>query len=103
VDEANSKLYFRFYSAPTGRKVTMDEPLVENPVPAGDPIYEEDPTLAKGTRILAERAHDGIDATIYRTVELNGVILSRDKIFSRYAAWPARYRVGPGTVAPPAQ
>ena len=100
VDEAHNKLYFRLYSAPTGRKVTMEDPLLENPVPAGDPVYDVDPTLAPGVRILAERAHDGIDATIYRTVEQDGAILSRDKIFSRYEPWPARYRVGPGTSVP---
>ncbi|NLG29296.1 MAG: hypothetical protein GX557_15410 [Chloroflexi bacterium] len=103
VDQAKSKVYFRFYSAPTGRKVTMEDPVIGPPVPAGDPVYEEDPTLAPGTRILAERAHDGIDATIYRTVEQDGVIISRDKVYSRYEPWPARYRVGPGTEVPARQ
>jgi vancomycin resistance protein YoaR len=100
VDERNQKLYFRFYSAPTGRTVTMEGPVVENPVAAGEPVYEEDPTLSPGVRVQVERAHDGIDATIYRTVTRDGVVIAEDKVFSRYAPWPARYRVGPSASAP---
>jgi vancomycin resistance protein YoaR len=94
MDEANEKLVFRFYSKPTGRKVTLDGPTTSNPVPAGAPIYEEDATLEPGAQVLIESPHDGIDAVISRTVEQNGVVLYRDKFFSRYEPWPARYRVG---------
>ncbi len=95
VDEAHAKLYFRFYGAPTGRKVTMEGPITENPTKPGDPIYEEDPFMAPGTKVLVESPHDGLDVTIYRVVEKDGVLVSRDKFFSRYEAWPAHYKVGP--------
>ncbi|MGI5915552.1 MAG: VanW family protein [Anaerolineae bacterium] len=95
VDEANNKLYFRFYSRPTGRQVRMEGPVTANPVPAGDPIYEQDLSLAPGERVQAERAHDGIDVTIERIVERDGTIVRRDEVFSRYVPWPARYLVGP--------
>jgi len=94
-DEANAKLYFRFYGKPTGRQVTLEGPITSNPVPAGEPIYEQDPTLAPGERVQVETAHDGLDVTLYRVVKQGDTILSKDKFFSRYMPWPARYLVGP--------
>lgn len=95
VNEATSKLYFRFYGKRPGRRVTIEGPIVENPVKAPDPVYEEDPFLAPGQRIQVEWAHDGADVTVYRIIEENGRIVARERFFSRYRPWPARYRVGP--------
>jgi len=94
-DEANAKLYFRFYGKPTGRQVTLEGPTISNPVKVGEPIYEEDPTLSPGERVQVEAAHDGLDVTLYRVVKQGDTIISKDKFFSRYVPWPARYRVGP--------
>lgn len=95
VDEENARLVFRFYGKLLNRIVTMEGPVTSNPVKAGEPIYEEDPSLASGKRVQIEWPHDGIDVTLYRVIERDGQILSREKFFSRYAPWPARYRVGP--------
>ena len=95
VNEATSKLYFRFYGKRPGRRVTIEGPIVENPVKAPDPVYEEDPFLAPGQRIQVEWAHDGADVTVYRIIEENGRVVARERFFSRYRPWPARYRVGP--------
>ena len=94
-DEVNAKLYFRFYGKPTGRQVTLEGPVLSNPVKAGDPIYEEDPTLNPGERVQVETAHDGLDATLYRVIKQGDTVVTREKFFSRYMPWPARYRVGP--------
>jgi len=98
VDEANAKLYFRFYGAPNNRKVKMEGPITENPTKPGEPVYEEDPFMAPGTQVQVERPHDGLDVTIWRIIERDGQEVSRDKFFSRYEAWPARYLVGPQQV-----
>ncbi len=95
VNEAASKLYFRFYGKRPGRRVTIEGPIVENPVKAPDPVYEEDPFLAPGQRVQVESAHDGADVTVYRIIEENGRVVARERFFSRYRPWPARYRVGP--------
>lgn len=95
VDEENSALYFRFYGKPSSRQVSMEGPVTSNPVKAGDPITEEDPSLAPGERVQVEWAHDGIDVTLYRVIEEDGRTVAREKFFSRYDPWPARYRVGP--------
>jgi vancomycin resistance protein YoaR len=99
VDEANARLHFRFYSQPTGRQVRMEGPETSNTVPAGDPVFEEDASLAPGERVQSERPRDGVDVTVHRIIERDGVVISRDRIFSRYVPWPARYRVGPARTA----
>jgi vancomycin resistance protein YoaR len=95
-------LHFRFYGVAPGRTVRIEGPETSNPVTAGEPIIEVDPSLAPGQRLLVERAHDGIDATIYRIIEQDGQIISREALPSHYQAWPARYRVGPQPQPTPA-
>jgi len=100
VDEANAKLYFRFYGAPLERTVSMEGPITANPVPAGPSVIIQDSSLAPGQRVVEEWAHDGIDVTIYRIVEGTDGTLVRDEIFSRYVPWAGRYRVGPPAETP---
>jgi vancomycin resistance protein YoaR len=95
VNEAQTKAYFRFYGKAPERTVRMEGPETSNPIRAGEPVLERDASLAPGSRVLVEAAHDGIDATVYRIIEVNGVVVSRERIFSRFEPWPARYRVGP--------
>lgn len=100
VDEENAALYFRFYGRSPDRQVSMEGPVTSNPVKAGDAIVEEDPSLAPAERVQVEWAHDGIDVTLYRVIEEDGQVLAREKFFSRYDPWPARYRVGPARETP---
>jgi len=83
VDEQNATLSFRFYG------------VTSNPVKAGAPVYEEDPSLAPGQRIRVEWAHDGIDVTLDRIIQEGDRVIARERFTSRYEPWPARYRVGP--------
>ncbi len=98
VDEQNAMLYFRFYGKSSGRTVTMEGPVISNPVKAGAPVYEEDPSLAPGQRIRVEWAHDGIDVTLDRIIQEGDRVIARERFTSRYEPWPARYRVGPSPV-----
>ncbi|NLG51737.1 MAG: hypothetical protein GX552_16655 [Chloroflexi bacterium] len=98
VDEANAKLYFRFYGAPMDRKVRMEGPITENPTKPGEPVYEEDPFMAPGTQVQVEQPHDGLDVTIWRIIERDGQEVAREKFFTQFKAWPARYLVGPQPV-----
>ena len=96
VDEQAQTLIFRFYGRSDGRTVTMDGPATSNPQPAPEPVYDEDPTLAAGQRVQVENAHEGLDVTILRhTVWPDGAQDEYD-LTTRYAAWPARFLVGPG-------
>jgi vancomycin resistance protein YoaR len=85
---------FRFYSTPTGRRVEMEDPVIENRVPHGPDIVEEDPTLPVGTRRQVDWSVDGLDATIVRRAYQGEKLLREDVFFSRYRPWQARFRVG---------
>ncbi|OGO06716.1 MAG: hypothetical protein A2Y73_02895 [Chloroflexi bacterium RBG_13_56_8] len=95
VDEENSKLYFRFYGKSPGREVSLEGPVTSNVVEPEEPIMEQDPSLAPGSRVQVEWAHDGLDVVLYRVIEKDGVVLANEQLFSRYVPWPARFRVGP--------
>lgn len=96
VDQATGKLTFRFYGRTPNRTVEMEGPFVENIVPAGPPIYENDPSLPTGKTVQTDVAHDGADVTIYRLIRHHGEIVARERFFSRFVPWPARYKVGTG-------
>lgn len=85
---------FRFYSTSLGRRVEMEGPKIENRVPHGPPIEEEDPTLPVGTRKQVDWAVDGLDATIIRRVYEGQRLVREDRFFSRYRPWQARFLVG---------
>jgi vancomycin resistance protein YoaR len=97
VDEDSGTLTFRFYGTPTDREVTMDGPFEENVVPHGPDIYQEDPSLPKGSVEQVDWAKDGVDVTVRRTVTEAGKVIHQDTFFSRYKPWRARYLVGTTT------
>jgi vancomycin resistance protein YoaR len=94
VNPETGMLAFRFYSTKTGRTVEMEGPSEENVVPHGEPIYQDDPTLPKGTTKQVEWARDGVDVTLYRIVKEGDQVISREKFFSRYQPWQDIYLVG---------
>jgi vancomycin resistance protein YoaR len=97
VDQAAGTLTFRFYGTPSGRQVTMEGPFEENSVPHGQDIYQEDPTLPKGTTKQVDWPKDGVDVTVRRTVTQGDAVLHQDTFFSRYRPWSAVYLVGTAT------
>ncbi|MCS7351290.1 VanW family protein [Thermoflexus sp.] len=99
VAEVNSEagtLTFKIYGSNDGRTVTVEGPFVSNVVPHGPPVYEEDPSLPKGKVVQVEWAVDGADVLVKRKVERNGQILYEDRVFTRYQAWRAVFKVGTG-------
>ena len=87
---------FRFYGTKTGRTVEMEGPFEANVVPHGPDVYQEDPTLPKGTTKQIDWAHDGVDVTVYRIVKEGDKVLWKDTFFSRYRPWQAVYLLGTG-------
>ncbi len=94
ADTQTGVLTFSFYGTKTGRTVEMEGPIEENVVPHGDPIYEDDPTLPKGTTKQVEWAKNGVDVTLYRIIKEGDEVISREEFFSRYKPWQAVYSVG---------
>ncbi len=94
IDLRTTTLTFNFYGTKPNRTVQMDDPIVENIVPHGPAIYTDDPTIKKGVVQQVDFAHDGEDVTIWRNISINGQVVKREKFFSRYQPWVARYAVG---------
>jgi vancomycin resistance protein YoaR len=94
VDLKAGTLTFSLYGTKPNRTVEMEEPIMENVIPHGPPIYTDDPTLKKGVVKQTDSAHDGADVTIWRKIIVNGQVVKREKFFSRYEPWVARYLVG---------
>ena len=95
ANNALGRLTFKFYSTNDGRQITVGDPVVENVVPHGADIIEEDPTLAPGQRKQVDYAVDGADVTVKRTVTRDGAVISEDTVFTHYYPWQAVYKVGP--------
>ena len=94
LDLRATTLTFNFYGTKPNRTVEMEDPVMERVIPHGAAIYTDDPTLKKGTTKQIDFAHDGADVTIWRKILVNGQVVKRDKFFSRYDPWVARYLVG---------
>ncbi len=94
VDVKKTTLTFNFWGTKPNRTVEMQDPIQENVIPHGPAEYTNDPTLKKGVTKQVDTAHDGMDVTIWRTIKVNGQVVKKDKFFSRYEPWIARYLVG---------
>lgn len=96
TDPEAGTVTFRFYSTNTGREVIVSDPETKNPVKHGPPIYEEDPSLPRGTTKQVDWAVDGLDVTVKRVVKQGDTVIHRDTIVSNYSPWQAVYKVGTG-------
>lgn len=99
LDTQAQTVAFRFYGRSDGRQVSATDPETSNPLPAPEPVYEEDATLEPGAQVLVERAREGLDVAIVRLVQWPSGERDEYLLATRYAPWPARYRVAPGTPA----
>ncbi len=97
VNPTRYRLTFKFYGTSDGRTVEMIGPEITDIIPHGEPIYEEDPTLPKGTIKQVDWAVDGLTATVKRIVrDANGQVMHVNTFVSKYHPWRAVYKVGTG-------
>ncbi len=93
-DLKTTTLAFNLYGTKPNRTVEMEDPIMENVIPHGPAIYTNDPTIKQGVTKQVDTAHDGADVTVWRKILVNGQLVKREKFFSRYEPWVARYQVG---------
>lgn len=91
--EENS-LTFKLYGTPDGRKVEISDPVISGQAPPPEPVYEDDPTLPKGTVQQVDYAVWGATSTFTRTVKKGDEVLYNDTFTSKYQPWRAVYKVG---------
>ncbi|MFA6528113.1 MAG: VanW family protein [Candidatus Gracilibacteria bacterium] len=90
----DTSAYFKFYGTDDGRTVIMDGPYYSNRVGAPADVITYTTALAPGETQKKDSAHNGFDATWYRTIISGDGTETKETIFSHYQAWSAKYLVG---------
>lgn len=93
-------LTWKFYSTSDGRTVEWETTGTQNTVEPPDPVYEENPDLAKGVIRQVDWAAEGADVTVTRTVFRDGQVLYSDVFTTHYLPWGDIFQYGPGTQLP---
>ncbi|KKR78202.1 MAG: VanW family protein [Candidatus Curtissbacteria bacterium GW2011_GWA1_40_9] len=94
VDRSNSRLQVDIYGTNDGRRTELSEPIVTNIIPAPEPIYQDDPTLPRGTIKQVDYAAAGATSVFGRKVYKNGQVIIDDTFKSIFRPWQAVYLVG---------
>jgi vancomycin resistance protein YoaR len=100
VNQAARTLTWKFYSTSDGRTVDWDTTGPQNVEEPPDPVYNENPELAKGTIKQVDWAAEGADITVDRTVYKGNQVYLEDTFYTHYMPWRAVYEYGPGTKVP---
>lgn len=100
VNAAARTLTWKFYSTSEGRSVEWETTGLQNIEDPPEPLYQENPELAKGEIIQVDWEAAGADVTIFRTVYQDGQVYLKDQYSTYYMPWRAVYEIGPGTKIP---
>ncbi|MDO8621483.1 MAG: VanW family protein [Candidatus Levybacteria bacterium] len=88
------QLTFSLYGTTDGRSVTLTKPIVTNEVPPPPDVYQDDPTLPKGTIKQIDFSAWGANVSFARTVMKDNKEYLSDKFTSNFQAWRAIYLRG---------
>lgn len=91
---AGTTLYVDLYGTSDSRVSTISKSVVTDRVPAPDPLYQDDPTLPKGTTKQVDWAAWGAKVTFTRTVKRAGETIISETYKSNFRPWQAVYLVG---------
>ncbi len=94
VDEENMRLTFEIYGTKDNREVTITQPVILNQTPPPPDLYQDDPTLPKGTVKQVDFSAWGANVYFTRTVKKDGKVFLSDKFVSNYRPWQAVYLRG---------
>jgi len=93
----NYSLTWKFYSTSDGRTVNWQTTGPTNIVKAPEPLYRENPELAKDQIKQVDYAADGADVNVTRTVYINDQVYFSDAFYTHFRPWQAIFEYGPGT------
>jgi len=100
VDTRNGVLTFRLWGTKPDWTVEVSKPEYEDVKPPPPPVYQEDPSLPKGTIKQVDWAKEGMTVHVWRTVTRGDQVLEKREFVSVYQPWRAVYLYGPGTKVP---
>lgn len=84
------------YGKDPGWEVTFENAQVSDPIPAGDPVERENPSLARGERKWVSGSAPGYTVVLPRTVTAaDGTIISDGDFVSNFVPQPEIWEVGP--------
>ncbi len=96
VDNANLKLEVDIYGTSDGRKVEVSTPVVTGQSAPPPPLYQDDPTLPKGTVKQVDFAAWGAKSVFTQKVYKDGQLIIDKAFYSNFKPWQAVYLVGTG-------
>ncbi|KKR50952.1 MAG: VanW family protein [Candidatus Curtissbacteria bacterium GW2011_GWA1_40_16] len=94
VDNVNLRLEVDIYGTSDGRKVEVSSPVVTSQTPPPPPLYQDDPTLPKGTVKQVDFAAWGAKSSFTQKVYKNGQLIIDKTFYSNFKPWQAVYLVG---------
>ncbi|MBM4412867.1 MAG: vanomycin resistance protein VanB [Chloroflexi bacterium] len=97
IDEQQQILDIQLRGVTTGRSVTVNGPTIVGTTPAPkDPVYVDDPTLPTGTVTQSDKAKEGKNVVVYRTINKDGKTLPMEEFATTFKPWPDVYLRGTG-------
>lgn len=94
LDLTNQQLTFFLYGTKDVRQITVSKPVITNRAPAPPPLYQDDPSLLKGTTKQVDYAAEGATVKFTRKVEKDGKVVINETFTSNYRPWQAVYLRG---------
>jgi vancomycin resistance protein YoaR len=94
VNTDAESLTFELYGTKDNREVTLSKPVITSVLPAPEPLYVDDPTLAKGQEKQVDFAASGATVYFTRVVKKDGRVIFNDKFPSYYRPWQAVFMRG---------
>lgn len=94
LDPEEQSLVFMIFGKKDGRISTVTDPVILSETPAPAPLYQDDPTLPKGTIKQVDFAASGAHVKFTRTVSKDGKVIINETYDNNYTPWKAIYMVG---------
>lgn len=95
TDPDNNLVSFEFYGKRDGRSIELSDPVVYDVRPAPEPLYEDNPTMPKGTTKQVDWAAPGAKSSFsYKVTHADGTVTQDRTFLSVYRPWRAVYQVG---------
>lgn len=94
IDSELQQLFVFLYGASDGRSVMLTQPIITNRVPPPPDLYQDDPTLPKGTIKQIDFSAEGSKVSFIREVTKNGKKIISETFISNYAPWQSIYLRG---------
>lgn len=94
VDQTNQQISIFLYGEKDGRIVNLSTPVITNRTPPPPDLYQDDPTLPKGTIKQVDFKAEGARAVFIREVIKDGKKIISEKFVSNYAPWQSVFLRG---------